>query len=218
MADRFQCPSDWTVQQRLDHYTIPEAITGCHLCWASPNPNGYPTLRISGRTRLATRMAWEIANGQPVPKGVVIRHRCDNPGCVNPDHLLAGSQLDNVADMVRRKRQAVGEKHSQAKLTADVVRAIYQTPGLHEDIAKLFHVSRTAVGHIKRGDRWAHTTGHKGHVHRKPKLTAEKALELYNATGTPREISSRFGVSLPNVYTIKSRRTWRHIHEPPARS
>ena len=71
--------------------------------------SGYGKVRVGSRTdgtrrtARAHRVAWEIARG-PIPEGHVVRHRCDNPPCVNPDHLELGTQADNVQDMVDRGR------------------------------------------------------------------------------------------------------------------
>lgn len=59
-----------------------------------------------------------------IPKGLVMRHICDNPLCVNVDHIILGTHKDNSQDMVERGRQAKGEKNGRAKLTWDSVREI----------------------------------------------------------------------------------------------
>ena len=64
-----------------------------------------------GPYKTTHRLAWEWANG-PVPAGMCVLHRCDNPPCCNPDHLFLGTQADNLADMV-----AKGRHHNQKKET-----------------------------------------------------------------------------------------------------
>ncbi len=63
------------------------------------------------RTLMAHRFAWEMAHGAPPPKGMVVMHSCDVPGCVNPDHLSIGTQAENRADCERKGRGARGERH-----------------------------------------------------------------------------------------------------------
>jgi hypothetical protein len=69
------------------------------------------------------RLAYELWVGE-IPKGLWVLHRCDNPSCCNPAHLFAGSNLDNIADMVAKKRNTRGTKHPKAKLTEQQVREI----------------------------------------------------------------------------------------------
>jgi hypothetical protein len=56
---------------------------------------------------MAHRWSWTLANG-PIPDGMVVMHRCDNPPCVNPGHLSLGTQLENIADRVSKGRSATG--------------------------------------------------------------------------------------------------------------
>lgn len=81
-------------------------------CWPwrlSRYSNGYGKASIKDRTRLAHRLSWEITNGK-IPKGLNVCHRCDNPICVNPNHLFLASQKDNIRDCVRKIRQNNNKK------------------------------------------------------------------------------------------------------------
>ena len=93
----------------------------------------------------------------------VVRHTCDNPACVNPDHLLPGTHLDNMRDSRERKQHAHGEGHYAAKLTDDDVRLIKRlmkkgkySKYTHRDVAKMFGITHRTVGLIMTGDRWNH--------------------------------------------------------------
>lgn len=126
---------------------------GCWLWQRACDRDGYGVFWLGGRNHRAHRAAWMLANG-PIPAGTIARHRCDRPGCVRPSHIQLGTHAENIADKVRRNRQAKGEGHGCAKLTAEQVREIRAASGLYRDIGRRFDVSESTVGLIKRGRIW----------------------------------------------------------------
>lgn len=82
-------------------------IKGEDDCWewtSGKGPHGHGSFTLSkGCTVLAYRFSYELANG-PIPEGLYVLHDCDNPACVNPAHLTAGTQKKNIRDAVRRGR------------------------------------------------------------------------------------------------------------------
>lgn len=134
-------------------------------CWewaGYKDPNGYGRLNVDGIPQLASRISYLIAFGD-IPKGKVVCHKCDNPGCVRPDHLFVGEQADNVADMHRkgraRKRGSIGTNHSAAKLTEDAALDIWNSPESTAALAQKYSVSRATVHSVRVGKTWRHVTG-----------------------------------------------------------
>ncbi len=120
---------------------------------------------VDGTPELAHRVSWRLAYGE-IPAGLVLCHKCDNPSCVNPAHLFAGTQRDNINDMLAKRRSSKGksfekrrgENHGMAKLTraqVDEIRALYAAGGvLHRELAVRFGVDRSTIGLITRGEHW----------------------------------------------------------------
>lgn len=87
--------------------------------------NGYGILWVKGKRQLAHRISWIIHKGK-ISKDRNVLHKCDNPICVNPKHLFTGTQLDNVRDMYKKRRNAaiVGEACTRHILTSQQVKEI----------------------------------------------------------------------------------------------
>jgi hypothetical protein len=134
----------------------------CWLWTGSLNGNGYGQIKHGvGRPRLAHRIAWELAHG-PIPPGVAVLHRCDNPACVRHGHLFLGTQLDNVADMLTKRRQAHGRSFPHAKLSDSAARSIrerYAAGGTtHRALAAEFGVDRSQVSLAIGRQSWKHVS------------------------------------------------------------
>lgn len=136
-------------------------LDGCWLYIGGySGAGGHVRLSVNRRKEQVHRVAFEALVG-PIPEGLVVRHTCDVPRCVNPDHLLPGTIADNVRDCVERGRKAVlrGSANARSKLTEDEVREIRRlaTGGVKQrDIAARFGVNQRLVWGIAHGDRWAH--------------------------------------------------------------
>ena len=123
--------------------------------------NGYGRIRngLKGRL-LAHRVSYEIHIG-PISDGLWVLHKCDNRACVNPEHLFLGTNLDNIRDMIAKRRNSPpphprGEENVQSKLTSDQVRQIRIDGRTERDIAKSFGVSKSLIGPIKHRKIWRH--------------------------------------------------------------
>jgi predicted DNA-binding protein (UPF0251 family) len=118
---------------------------------------GYGKRQIKGKHYLVHRLAFQERHGY-LP--TVVRHTCDNPPCHNPDHLIPGTQADNMRDMVDRGRSNAGRKHWAAKLSPEQVeeiRAAYESGESQPSIAARYNVSRGHVSNIVRKSTWKTT-------------------------------------------------------------
>jgi hypothetical protein len=112
-----------------------------------------------GKHELAHRAAWRLFVG-PIPDGLQVLHRCDNPVCVNPSHLFLGTQADNCRDMWAKNRanpQTLrGEKHGMSKLNAPLVREIRSSVETARAIAARLGISPTTVYDVRNRKLWKH--------------------------------------------------------------
>jgi hypothetical protein len=135
-----------------------DANPGCWAWTGARVPQGYGLIkRKDGSQCRAHRIAYELAFGA-IPAGMFVCHRCDNPGCIRPSHLFLGTHHENMADMVIKGRSArmQGNSNGSAKLTTADVASIRASTGNYALIAHQFGVSPSAVGLIKRRERWPH--------------------------------------------------------------
>jgi hypothetical protein len=145
--------------ERFSRYFRPAGPDECWPWQGTKDRDGYGVIGDERRRQLrAHRIAYERAFG-PVQAGHYVLHRCDNRSCCNPNHLFAGTNSDNIADMVAKGRQARGPDNGNAKLTDDVVRRIkaaLRANGVGKHIAAQYGVSEGIVSRIKVGHTWSH--------------------------------------------------------------
>lgn len=135
--------------QRVDQ----SDLSGCWLWTGGINNRGYGTMSFNGKSMLVHRFSYLMTNGE-IPDGLFILHSCDNPLCIHPGHLHAGTQKQNQQEMQSRGRCYVG---FGSGLTADAVRDIRQNHPLGipiDTLAKKYNVSARAVRKVVRGDSW----------------------------------------------------------------
>lgn len=123
--------------------------TGCLIWTGTTFWSGYG--RIGDKR--AHRVAYERAKG-PIPDGLFVCHQCDNPRCVNPEHLFLGTTDDNMADMVAKGRSARGERHGRAKITADEASEIRESSLTCREAARHYGISKSMVSYIRQGVNW----------------------------------------------------------------
>lgn len=128
-------------------------------CWewkGSKTLPGYGVLVIDGRRRYAHRFSYELHHG-PIPEGMFVCHHCDNPSCVNPDHLFAGTVADNNRDMWTKGRGKGLDPHN-GKLTAEQRReavALVKSGYTRTWVAAQFGVTRQAITYLMKVEMYA---------------------------------------------------------------
>ena len=92
-----------TLQARLAAKTTIDPLSGCHLWEGSRNRDGYPQITLQGKTHALHRLLWTVRYG-PIPAGLELCHRCDEPRCINPDHHFVDTHQGNMADRTQKRR------------------------------------------------------------------------------------------------------------------
>lgn len=194
------------------------------------NSDGYCRVQVNGKGRLAHRVAYCTAHGLTLDDihGMVVRHKCDNPPCINPEHLELGTHADNMRDKVLRGRIALqrGEMHYRASLTRDEVDAIrrqYATGAFTQaQLAAAYGISQGNLANIVTGKTWAHQQSgvpvknrRRGAGNRLAKLTEEQVREIRRRCaareGRQQDIAAEFGIASSLVSMINTRKAWAHV-------
>lgn len=151
-----------TADERLRFYGWTETSAGCWEWGGGRLQRGMGYGRVSWMSKSVTahRLAYETWVG-PIPEGLIVRHKCDNPPCINPEHLEIGTPADNARDMIERGRKVVtrGEGFKSTKLTESQVRAIrklYSEGVSQMDLAEQFGVTNKNISLIVLGKTWRH--------------------------------------------------------------
>lgn len=132
---------------------------GCfNLTSHKPNKDGYSPININRVRKLAHRHVYEEMFGL-IQEGLVVRHKCDNPRCINPEHLELGTHADNARDMYSRRRSysRIGENNSCARLSEKQVIEIKEAliNGVNGSIlAEKYNVTNSQINRIKKGKVW----------------------------------------------------------------
>lgn len=149
-----------SVVQRIYEKVKVNPGNGCHEFTAQKNASGYGVISIDGKQGLAHRVSWVAHNGA-IPCGLHVLHKCDNPKCVNPEHLFLGTNRDNVDDKIAKGRlpRADGEYNNRSKLNSFQVKVIRRMLGFesmtYKEISSIFGVSIQNIYQIKIGRSWS---------------------------------------------------------------
>jgi len=131
--------------------------TGCREWLGKRNHDGYGMIWHEGRYWRAHRLAYRTFLG-PIPDGMFVCHSCDNPACIELEHLWIGSNLDNMKDRDRKRRQfiACGERNGRSKLTNTDVASIMESSTSNSEVARAYGVSQSTVSLIRSRKLWDH--------------------------------------------------------------
>jgi hypothetical protein len=142
----------------------------------SKDKNGYGKTKLNGKSMQAHRLAWIAYNGD-IPHNLLVCHSCDNPSCINPNHLFLGTSQDNMTDKMKKGRyrggpifwnsnngnsgnhRYYGSLHHNAKLADDkipIIKDMIDKGYSCVYIAKSYGVSDVVIGRIKHGLAWKH--------------------------------------------------------------
>ncbi|XSS45952.1 HNH endonuclease [Propionibacteriaceae bacterium Y2011] len=147
-----RAPRNATPVERLEHRGWDVTPTGCwELRTTTTRP--HPRIKLAGRTwAIASRVAYEAWVG-PIPDGLCVLHRCDNPPCVNPGHLFLGTRTDNSVDKVTKRRAPNGERmrHKLTDVQVAEIRTLHESGSSQATLARRFGVSSGHVSQIVNG-------------------------------------------------------------------
>ena len=137
------------------------AENGC-LEWIKkiPKTHWYPRIGYLRKQVGAHRISWMLTMGD-IPKGMCVCHKCDNPICIDPNHLFLGTMADNTRDMIKKGRRVFGKHHkgedsTSAKLTNKQVMEIRRSNLSYTKLAKKYRIARGYIFHIKHRLTWNH--------------------------------------------------------------
>jgi len=215
-------------KRRFENKFIKSSKNECWNWLASKNKEGYGQFSLDGKMIRAHRISYEIYKDK-IPENMCVCHHCDNPSCVNPDHLFIGTDLDNNRDMMMKGRanKSSGESNGQSKLTwrnVKEIRRLNKSNKLsQEEIAKKFGISRPAVQKIVYNLVWFDSSYI--YTPKFPKLYGEnngraklkekdviKIRKLYK-TGKyfQKDLAEMYGVSINSISHAVNYKSWKNI-------
>lgn len=204
------------------------ADSGCWEWTGTIAGGGYGYVYADKKLKRAHRVSYELFVGE-IPDGLNIIHKCDNRKCVNPEHLIAGTQSENIIDCYRKGRswrttspekQVVGEKSPHSKLKESDVLFIRDNRFLmkERDLAKMFNVGYAVIHAILIGKTWKHLLrpSDNTEISDKPhnrRLTDDAVREIRETKGRvpDREMARRYGVAYSVVSNIRCGKSYTEV-------
>jgi hypothetical protein len=133
--------------------------TGCWEWKLRRDKDGYASINLGGNRERCSRISYQIYKGQ-IPNKMLVCHTCDNPPCVNPDHLFIGTHKDNMDDMVSKGKNKKGTNNGRHKLNNNMIKEIKKLYPIKSmpTLAKMYNVSVVNISSIIRGKIWKHVS------------------------------------------------------------
>jgi len=209
----------------IDRFWIKVQKEANNICWpwlGGRDKDGYGYFCVAGASRKAHRVSYIIAHGILNPLFDVC-HTCDNPSCVNPIHLWAGTSRANIDDMLQKDRSLHGIRNPKARLTAAYARKILSLVNaglLQKNVAACIGCNQGTVSAIATGRQWSADTKQcrvlgrrRGSRHPRARLTEDTARQIMKmySRNSPAEIARALELPYPTVYSVISGQTWSHI-------
>jgi hypothetical protein len=197
---------------------------GCWTFNAANDRDGYPYYNFNKKTTRAHRFSYIISNYDKEEKINIIRHTCNNPWCVNPNHLVNGSQQENINDKIKDNRQAKGSKTGTSKITEEQLISVLDKILSGEitktkQIVTILNISHTNIIDILHGKIWTHVTNNYNLNEIRNKviqkiLTIDEVKDIKKRllnNQSQRSIAKKYSVDPKTIYAIKNNQSFQNV-------
>ncbi len=157
MANQYSNQGIETLEERFWTNVDRRGIDECWPWLGSKFGKGYGRIRIGDKLRPAHRVSWEIANGAQMADGLYACHHCDNPPCVNPAHIFAGTPSENAIDMMSKGRNPIQKGSPNLnEAIAKIIKSRLAAGQSQRSLALEFRISTNTIHKIFVGKIWSH--------------------------------------------------------------
>jgi len=220
-----------TALDRFKHYYKVDDETGCWEWQNARDKDGYGVYSEHNEKVIAHRFAYKKFVGE-IPDGAFVLHNCDNPPCVNPEHLRVGTHEDNMQDAKERTDTFSTEKQREKKrkLSKEQVLEIrdkYRGGDVSMiDLAEEYDVDDVTIYELIRGETWgdvgepitgdlSHRIGREGQTNHRTQLTEKDVREIRKSYDSGEksaiQLADEYGVTTGCIYPVVNRKTWKHV-------